>query len=273
MKEPSPAWELIMQNRNLRVFCGVTVVAAMAFPPDTLANHSWGSYHWGRTSNPFTLTVANNVSSEWEASFDLMISDWTASSVLNLIEADGNLANLRKCNPTRGRVEVCNYSYGRNGWLGIAQIWASGNHITQGTVKLNDTYFAMPAYNSSAWRNMVMCQEVGHTLGLDHQDEDFYNANLGTCMDYTSNPGGTPNNEHPNKHDYDQLASIYSHTDLAGTVLSSPPAEAAGNVPGEWGRLMRTTNGGRTEIFEHELGGGHRVITFVIWAEPRGNRH
>jgi hypothetical protein len=40
---------------------------------------------------------------------------------------------------------------------------------------VNDTYFNTPKYDTSAWRNLVMCQEVGHTLGLDHQDEDFDN--------------------------------------------------------------------------------------------------
>jgi hypothetical protein len=40
-----------------------------------------------------------------------------------------------------------------------------------------------------------MCQEVGHTFGLDHQDENFNNTNLGTCMDYTNDPS---TNQHPN---------------------------------------------------------------------------
>jgi len=265
--------ELIMHKRTSRFLCGASIAAAVALPPAALANHSWGAYHWGRTSNPFNLSVGNNVSGVWQSSFGIMRADWTASSVLNLVEVAGGVANLRKCNPIRGRVEVCNYSYGRNGWLGIAQIWASGSHITQGTVKLTDTYFAMPAYNSAAWRNQVMCQEVGHTLGLDHQDEDFYNANLGTCMDYTINPAGPPDNQHPNQHDYDELEAIYSHLDLSGTVLSSPPNEAAGNAPEEWGKLKRTTNGGRTQVFERDLGGGHHVTTFVIWAEAHGNRN
>ena len=52
-------------------------------------------------------------------------------------------------NPTAGRMEVCNGSYGSTGWLGIAQIWlTSGSHITQATTKLNDTYFDTPAYNT-----------------------------------------------------------------------------------------------------------------------------
>src|SRR5688572_31754287 len=53
-----------------------------------------------------------------------------------------------KCRPTAGRIEVCNAAYGNNGWLGIAQIWISGAHITQGTTKLNDTYFNTDTYNT-----------------------------------------------------------------------------------------------------------------------------
>lgn len=260
-----------MPKRSMRLLCRASVLAAVAFSPAALADHSWGGYHWGRTANPFTLSVGNNVSNAWQAAFSSMLGDWTQSTVLNLAEVNGGAANQRKCNPTRGRVEVCNYRYGNNGWLGIAQIWASGTHITQGTVKLNDTYFATAAYNKAEWRNQVMCQEVGHTLGLDHQDENFYNTNLGTCMDYTADPLGPPDNQHPNKHDYDELVAIYSHLDAAGTVLSSPPSEAAGNAPEDWGRLMRTTHAGRTQVFERELGGGHRIFTFVIWVEGRGN--
>ena len=66
-----------------------------------------------------------------------------------------------------------------------------------------------------------MCQEVGHTLGLDHQDENFDNPNLGTCMDYTSDPG---TNQHPNQHDYDELEAIYAHLDTTTTVGSAAPA-------------------------------------------------
>jgi hypothetical protein len=47
-----------------------------------------------------------------------------------------------------------------------------------------------------------MCQEVGHTLGLDHQDDVFDNPTLRTCMDYTSDPSTS---QHPNRHDYEEL--------------------------------------------------------------------
>ena len=172
---------------------------------------------------------------------------------------------------SRGTVQVCNATYGNNGWLGIAQVWVSGTHITQGTVKLNDTYFNTPTYNTSAWRNLVMCQEVGHTLGLDHQDENFTNANLGTCMDYTNNPG---TNQHPNAHDYAQLETIYSHLDNTTTVAATTAAtgnpsedRAADGNPGEWGQLVRGSENPRAvAAYRRDLGNNEEVFTFVIFA-------
>ena len=43
--------------------------------------------------------------------------------------------------------------------------------------------------------------------------------------------------------------------------------------PGSWGRLMRLSNDGRTAIYELDLGGGRKIVTFVIFAlEANGNR-
>ena len=80
---------------------------------------------------------------------------------------------------------------------------------------MNDTYFNTAQDNTPAWRNLVVCQEVGHTFGLDHQDENFSNPNLGTCMDYTNNPA---TNQHPNAHDYEELETIDAHFDSTTTV-------------------------------------------------------
>ena len=127
------------------------------------ADHTWGPYHWARTSNPFTLKLGDNVSGVWDTHLALTSADWSLSSVLDTVIVTGN--NVRKpkaCKPKTGRGEVCNAKYGFNGWLGVASIWISGEHITQGTVKLNDTYFNTSTYNTSPWRNLVMCQEVGH---------------------------------------------------------------------------------------------------------------
>ena len=244
-------------------------VAVVALGTVVYATHSWGSYHWARTSNPFTLKLGDNVSSAWDAYLAEASSDWSQSSVLNTTVVAGN-TTPRKCRATAGRVEVCNATYGNNGWLGIASIWASGSHITQGTAKMNDTYFNTATYNTPAWRRLVMCQEVAHAFGLDHQDENFSNPNLGTCMDYTNDPDGPPSNEHPNAHDYAQLETIYTHLDSTTTVgqtVPGPGKHAEGADVAEWGKSLRQDGNGRTSLYVRDLGNGEKLFTFVIWVE------
>jgi len=249
---------MLKASRRRLLAIGLVTALVAASPAAVSASHSWGSYHWARTANPFTLQVVDSVTPAWDSSFDTTIVDWSKSSVLNLFEQAGTTPKGKTCKAISGRVNVCNNTYGNNGWLGVATIWASGNHITQGTVKVNDTYFNTATYNTPAWRNLVMCQEVGHTLGLGHQDEDFDNANLGTCMDYTSNPSS---NQHPNAHDYAQLETIYAHTDNTTTVGQVVNTGSA--APG-WGRMIR--DNGRSSLFVRDLGNGQLVFSFVIWA-------
>ncbi len=254
------------------VVVGVALTAGLAS-----ANHSWGGYHWARTANPLALKLGDNVTAAWDGVLASASTDWSVSDVLNTTVVAGQ-SNPKNCKATSGRVEVCNSKYGNNGWLGIASIWASGTHITQGTVKLNDTYFATPKYNTAAWRQMVVCQEIGHTFGLDHQDENFTNINLGTCMDYTNDPtglagtNGTLANLQPNAHDYDELDTIYSHLDTTNTAFSSTknaaPAEVNTSEPGEWGKLVRNSKDGRGALYQRDLGKGEKLFTFVVWADP-----
>src|SRR6266498_5598713 len=133
---------MLTSSRSRRLLLAFFVTFLfVALTVATSANHSWGGYHWARTSNPFNLKVGDNVGSAWDSILNTTISDWSQSSVLDLTKVAGD-ANPRNCRPTSGRVEVCNATYGNTGWLGVAQIWITGGtHITQGTVKLNDTYF------------------------------------------------------------------------------------------------------------------------------------
>ncbi|HEX5774591.1 MAG TPA: hypothetical protein VFY28_01365 [Candidatus Paceibacterota bacterium] len=238
------------------------------------ANHAWSSYHWARTANPFTLQLGDNVSSAWDASLALSSADWSISGVLDT-EVVAGATNPKTCKPILGRVEVCNSKYGANGWLGIASIWISGSHITQGTVKMNDTYFQTAKYDTDAWRNLVMCQEIGHTLGLDHQDEDFENGSLGTCMDYSND---AEPNQHPNAHDYQMLEEIYGHLDSTTTVGVAPPSPSPRGKgkkgidqddPSAWGRAIKHSVDGRASLYVKDLGNGNKVFTHVFWAEQR----
>jgi hypothetical protein len=59
-------------------------------------------------------------------------------------------------------------------------------------------------------------------------------------MDYTSDP--TPN-QHPNRHDYDEVETIYKHLDSTNTTGAIAPRGNGFDLdaPSEWGRLMHTT--------------------------------
>lgn len=237
----------------------IAAVAAGSVPAD--ANHSWGPYHWARTSTPFTLQLGDNMTTaEWKGFLGNVSTDWTAATALDTaITAGGG----KRCRTTLGRVEVCNAKFGFNGWLGLAQIWInSENHIVQGAAKVNDTYFSTATYNDPSAKRHVLCQEVGHTFGLGHQAAV-------SCMD-DKNGLFDPTYVSPNQHDYDQLDIIYAHTDGSSTVKSGAVA-APGNAGGEGRDGNGTPHGAspsRGSVYVTDLGGGARLITFVFWVSP-----
>lgn len=251
-------------RRKLFALVAVAALSLIGLSAPANAVHSWNNYHWARTSNPFTLKLGDNVDPTWNSYLATTSTDWTKSTVLDTTIVTG--AAKGRCRGTTGRVEVCNAAYGSNGWLGLASISITGGtHITQGTVKVNDTYFNTVKYNTPAWRNLVMCQEVGHTLGLTHNDENFENAPTGTCMDYSNDP--LPN-QHPDQHDYDQLVSIYSHTDSTTTVGAAVPGTKSartGNTPAAWGRLVEGSRAGGVSTYVRNGGDGNLRVTYVIW--------
>jgi hypothetical protein len=262
-----------------KAFIGLSLIALFGIVSLASADHSWGDYHWGRTTPAFSLKLGDNVTRAWDGYLTAASADWTKSSVIDTSVVAGNTSATRgrntpqACVPTQGRAEICNAKYGATGWLGIATIWVSGSHITAGTVKLNDTYFNTTAYNKPAWRALVMCQEVGHLFGLGHQDETFANANIGTCTDYTNSPDA---NQHPNAHDYEMLASIYAPLDTTTTVGQSAATSRLQddtNDSSEWGREVRRSRDGRSSVFEADAGRGNKVLRYVYWVEPQDESH
>ncbi len=265
-------------SKRIVALVTAAVITILGFAGAVSADHSWSGYHWARTANEFTIKLGDNVTAGWKPFLVTTSVDWTLSNVLDTVIVAGN-TNSKKgrntpknCVPTAGQGEICNATYGATGWLGIATIWASGSHITQGTVKLNDTYFSTATYNTTAWKNMVMCQEVGHIFGLGHQDEVFANGNLDTCMDYTDSP---ESNQHPNQHDYDMLAQMYAHLDSSTTIAATAASSRAedSNDPKAWGKEVSRSDDGRVSLFVQDSGNGQKIIRHVFWAEPRGNQH
>lgn len=269
------------------ILSAALAISTLTLSSASMADHAWANYHWERSANPFNIDLGDNVDSSWDGHLLMASGDWTVSTVLDTTVIAGS-TKPRQCRVKTGSVQVCNDTYGNNGWLGIASISISGDHITGGYVKVNDTYFNTAAYDTPAWRQLVMCQEVGHAFGLGHQDEAFTNANLDSCMDYTNDP---ESNQYPNAHDYEQLELIYAHLDSSGGGGSddggggcnprSPKCNGASaadilsviemNGPAQWGRLV--SEHGPQEVYELDLGGGRKVVTHVTWTLERARDH
>lgn len=242
-----------------------------------LANHAWGNYHWARTTPQFTLKLGNNLTTaDWRGHMATASGDWNNGGntpVLTTIVAGGTTA--KRCAMVPGTAQVCNGQYGARGWLGLASININGDHITQGTAKMNDTYFDTPTYNNPNERLHVMCQEIAHTFGLGHQSEDGSSQN--SCMDYFSNTGanaGSTLSTTPNAHDFEMLEQIYSHLDSFTTLAAATPVGDSGkgrsqaditDDPASWGRLVSQSENGRKSEYERHNPDGTVTVTHVFW--------
>jgi hypothetical protein len=264
-------------SKSYRGLFVLLVVVALVVPTTAFASHSWGGYHWYKPGSTVTLVLGDNVSGAWDGHFANAEADWDQSTVLSLSIGAGGTTG-RKCRPVAGRVEVCNAAYGANGWLGLASIWLSGGHISQGTVKNNDSYFM---YESE--KRHVICQEIGHTFGLGHTSEDGSSQN--TCMDYYQNTSNSDmTSTSPNAHDYSMLSSIYAHSGAMSPIVMSkaiPSGYGYLNLTGDLetlGEEIYRSEDGRSRVYrlqfgsehdDHEDGGdGIEIITHAYLAGP-----
>lgn len=219
--------------KRLLIVMAACALTAAATPAS--ADHAWEGYHWGRTANPFTLRLVDSVTGSWDALLPTVATDWSRSNVLDLSTEPGadDLITRLLCQPVRGKVRVCSANYGPNFWFGLATVWISNGHISQATTQVNDFYFT-GSYANDVARRHVLCQEVGHDLGLDHHRQ-------ASCMDDTNTTLNLTTHQSPNAHDLDQLAATYGHKDSSNSYASA-----------------------RSTVVT-DLGNGTTVIRFIDW--------
>jgi hypothetical protein len=262
------------------VLGGLIVLSLVAIPVS--AANWWENYHWGRTSNQFTLLVGNNLTTvEWNRAltaatfngFDGDMTDWSDSIVLDMHVVGGAIRDpklLKKCPPTGGQVEVCSANLGGS-YLGVAQVWTvDGQHITQATVKVNDSYYSKPPYNNDQERQSVLCEELGHTIGVDHA----YDNSGGCVIGYAASPPPLV----PSTHDYQMIESHYAITDqhkdsatTVGTTTAVAAREETEIDPREWGAILEHDEHGRPSVYGKDLAPGLRVTTFVVYPDKAEN--
>ncbi len=193
------------------------------------AGHQWADYHWATLGNGLNLPVIDSVSPDWQASYTQSLAEWEQGTPIahNEVGQDDSSRTRKQCRAADGKMRVCNANYGYNGWAGLASINLDSNgHIVKGTAKMNDSYLAS---SSVAYRNHVMCQEIGHVYGLGHTSED--GSSQQTCMDYSNDP----NSQWPNSHDRQLLTQMYSHDDGYETADGSGNEEPCRGGPKKCG--------------------------------------
>ena len=169
------------------------------------ADHSWNGFHWA--SDTLAPTVKNKTTSSL---YDVPagIAEWSAlGTPIQPVLTDAK----------RGNITVS--EAGSRSWLGLARVFVEGGHITKGEVKLNTNLLV--GYGAAA-ADHVLCQELGHVLGLNHVDgASCMNSALSTLGDFTS----------PNAHDAEQLVLAYDHEDVV--VDDGGPGNGKGNGRGK----------------------------------------
>ena len=55
------------------------LLAVVLFPSGMTAHHSWGKYHWFRTTTVLSLEVGDNLSDGWGGHLDAAVRDWNGS--------------------------------------------------------------------------------------------------------------------------------------------------------------------------------------------------
>lgn len=170
-----------------------------------LSDNSTNEWNTDGQNNGLRLTIVNALDDDWQVEFQSAVYDWENGDPDALTLTTSKVDVDSSCSPINGVMKVCNGNYGETGWLGInGIITTQRTGIIQNSVaKMNEYYLSNAG---DAERQYTMCHEIGHGFGLPHTDENFDNADLGNCLDYTRNP---ENNLHPDDSNFARLVSLY----------------------------------------------------------------
>lgn len=175
-------------------------------------------YSWkSKKGEGLELKIANALSADWHSYFDKAVADWDNGTPDVMSLQTSVVSEDPECKPESGIMKVCNKDYGETGWKGINEILTQGSTIVASIAKMNEFYLGDNASGFGSkiedHRQYTMCHEIGHGFGLPHQDEDFTNKDLNSCMDYSNSP---ENNLVPNQVDWDSINTLYGEPEADG---------------------------------------------------------
>jgi hypothetical protein len=230
-----------MARRVLLLTTVGVLLGLAALPGVAVAGHAWSvngrAVHWASTTNPVRIDLGDNLDDPvWKDKLYIPTLVWSIyptgpgqlglSPFMRVAAQAGGLAS--------NEVEMHDGFYGRNGWVGQATLNSidSQGHIRDATVQLNQSYSL-----SESQKQATINHEVGHTLGLAHQE--------GTVM--CPILCGISN---PVQHDWDVVTYVNAHTDSYDTPTLSLQA------PQEPGETTTDRDGPRALVYVTRLRNG-----------------
>jgi hypothetical protein len=166
----------------------------------------WG--HAGRRCQGLELSVIDNLDEKWVPYFQQAIKDWERGDpdVLSLSVSKASVHDP-DCEFVTGSMVVCNGDYGNTDWIGLNQVMIRDDRIIASVALMNDYHLDRMSVEA---KQSTMCHELGHGFGLGHWDENFWNRDMGNCMDYTNTH---ENNQLPDRSNFLFLERMYGSLD------------------------------------------------------------
>lgn len=135
-------------------------------PPGRNETHEWRTYG----NDGLEILIENALEDRWTPILDEYVEKWDAgySDVKPLTLSVRRVEEDYHCDPTPGRLKVCNGDYGATDWRGINIVLLQNGWIAHSVAKLNDYWLDK---EGAFQQRYTMCHELGHGFGLAHTDE------------------------------------------------------------------------------------------------------
>lgn len=182
--------------------------------------------HWPKTGAEAQVVVVESVASTSSYDLDLPLrranARWKNQSdvIFSSVEV-GSVAGRQACEFLPGKIRVCNFEHGTGGsWRNVVGLTSffynpENGHISKAKVRLNDSYLegteqGFQYLDDPLARQEVLCHELGHALGLNHQANSCLRSRIEPALRW-----------YPNPHDYGQLETSYHAGSGEGAARSA----------------------------------------------------
>ncbi|CAJ1962649.1 unnamed protein product [Cylindrotheca closterium] len=178
---------------------------------------------WANNGNGLNLEIWNAMEDKYDALFATAVANWESGAPIDSLTLSTRRVNYdSECKDENGILKVCSGNYGATKWRGLNEVKLNSltRIIVSSVAKMNNFYLDT---ESEEQRLYTICHELGHGFGLPHWDVDFYNRDLGNCMDYTIRP---ENNMKPSTSNFEYLARLYGGRNVATVSAIQAPETA-----------------------------------------------